>query len=373
VFWTRYWQERAIDFRPAVVRRLVRRVADRPSLSGDDVLQLDTYALAEIADAFGTVSGPDDVARARRLGELASHATGLKWNVMAGASVEETRAVVTRWHSWWALYRSDYVTFDGPSRALAMITETQYGKWAAEAARNRLGIGADGKPVFDTLKERAKVTFWLVGSALWGGYALGVLIGLFAAGRARNPWRPHAARLRALPLDWLLSIAALLAAGVPVIALAAALAPSVAGRRTGLGAALCVAVAAALVSRHQRAASSTVLDQEYARTETAFGVSPFRTARRGFRAASTAAISLFGVDLPALITTAFVVERVLGLPGLGPRTFEAVSARDLSWLMAVAVLSALAVALAQILSDAVLAAVDPRVRIALERKRGAPE
>jgi peptide/nickel transport system permease protein len=160
---------------------------------------------------------------------------------------------------------------------------------------------------------------------------------------------------------------------VPVIALAAALAPSVAGRRTGLGAALCVAVAAALVSRHQRAASSTVLDQEYARTETAFGASPFRTARRGFRAASTAAISLFGVDLPALITTAFVVERVLGLPGLGPRTFEAVSARDLSWLMAVAVLSALAVALAQILSDAVLAAVDPRVRLALERKRGAPE
>jgi len=110
LFWTRYWQDRAIDFRPAVVRRLVRRVAERPSLRDDDVLQLDTYALAEIMDALGPVRGPDDVARVRRLVELSARATGLEWRIGAAASLDEAREIVRRWRSWWALSRADYVT-----------------------------------------------------------------------------------------------------------------------------------------------------------------------------------------------------------------------------------------------------------------------
>jgi ABC-type dipeptide/oligopeptide/nickel transport system permease component len=115
------------------------------------------------------------------------------------------------------------------------------------------------------------------------------------------------------------------------------------------------------------------LDQEYARTHRAFGAGQLRIARTAFRASATAVVSLIGVDLPALITAAFVIEHAFSLPGLGPTTLAAIDNRDVSWLMAIALVSAAAVALSQIASDALLAAIDPRVRVALARKRGAVE
>jgi peptide/nickel transport system permease protein len=132
-------------------------------------------------------------------------------------------------------------------------------------------------------------------------------------------------------------------------------------------------LSAALVARHQRSATRVALDQEFTRTARAFGASRLRIASRGLRASSAAVVSLLGVDLPALITAAFVVEQAFELPGLGPATLAAVGSRDVAWLMAITLASAATVALAQVSSDALLAWIDPRVRVALARKRGAIE
>lgn len=360
VFWSRFWQERSIDFRAVVVQRMVQRVVRRASaFRREDVEQLDTFALPNLIAGMGAVRTPADVQRARLLADLAAHATGLPWRVPAQASVADARNVVAAWHNWWLLYGSDFVAFNGPRRVVAMLVETQYGKWASAAVHFGFGVTAGGAPIVNALEHRAPLTLWLLLVGIGGGYVLGVVAGLLAAARAFRTFDP------------LSSIAAVALLAIPSAELAAWIARSAGDVALGWPAALVmIVVCAALVSRFQRAASRTALEQEFVRTERAFGASPFAAARRSFRASSAAAVSLVAVDLPALLGIEFIVERAFGLKGLGPATLDAVAAHDLPWLMAVALFTAVGVALVQIASDLLLGALDPRVRRSLERHRG---
>jgi peptide/nickel transport system permease protein len=362
VFWSRFWQDRAMDFRPLVVRRLVRRMAqDSTALRHADVLALDTFALSELIAAMPPVRSPRDVERVRRLTSLASHLTDNPWQVAPNASVADARQTVERWQRWWLRHRWQYMSFDGPRRVAAMLLETRYGRWAADAATSRLGVTAEGYRVLDVLKARAPITLWLTSAALLGGYVVGIAVGLAGALRALRT------------ADLVASAVAVCLLAVPAASWAAWAASS--GRGAGLAAAtlVMVSVSSALVSRHQRASARAALDQDYTRTAIALGCPPWRLLWRSFRPASAAVVALLAVDLPALASTAFVVEHAFALPGLGPITVEAVRTRDVSWLMAMTVLTATSVALLQVFSDALLAALDPRVHSALERQRGGAE
>jgi peptide/nickel transport system permease protein len=362
VFWARFWEDRAIDFRPAVVKRAVRRLA-RDETPGrlDDIRQLDTFALSELISEMGPVESPSDLVRARRLAAAAAEVTGLSLTISEGASVEQGAELVHAWQRWWIENRADYVTLEGARRLLAMFTETHYGRWATEAFRNRLGTAASGEPVLDAIWVRAPVTLWLLAAGLLAGYAAGIALGVVSGVVARRP------------LDTLLSIPTVALAALPIAPLAVWLAPAMPGAGSTRAALLMTAISAALVARHQRSATRVALDQDYTRTARAFGASRLRIASRGLRASSAAVVSLLGVDLPALITAAFVIEHAFELPGLGPATLAAVGSRDVAWLMAITLASAASVALAQVASDALLAGIDPRVRVALARKRGAVE
>ena len=372
VFWTRYWQDRAIDFRPAVMRRLVRRSAERSTdLRSEDVRELDTYALPELISALEVTR--DELPRARRLSQLLAHVTGLPWAIGERATPEQALTLIVRWHSWWTLNRADYVTFDGPERAFAMLTETQYGKWAAEAARTRFGTTAAGQPVLDVLRDRAPVTLWLLASAWFGGYLSGIALGLLGAGLRGTPWSFGSSLAPRLWLGWALPAAAIALVAVPSAALASALSPASSDHAPFRASLTMALVAGAIVSHYQRRASADVLLQSHARTLLAFGASDLRVAVRTLRAAGGVAISFVGADLPALLTTAFVVERCFGLPGLSQPTFEAIMVGDVSWLMALVVTGTLFGALAQIASDSLLIRLDTRLAGVVARRRGVPE
>jgi peptide/nickel transport system permease protein len=223
---------------------------------------------------------------------------------------------------------------------------------------SRLGLTGQGQPVLDLIKARAPVTLWLIACALVAGYALGILWGLFVAARGTAGVAG--------------SVIAVVLVALPVATVAAWLAPAGVSKPWWGAAAMAVS-AAALVSRYQRAALQTALAQDYVRTAVAFGAGPWRIRWRAFPAASAAVISLLAADVPAVLTSAFVVEHAFRLPGIGEATLEAVARRDVPWLMAVALGLAFGVALLQIASDALLGALDPRVRLAFARQRGAPE
>jgi len=359
LFWTRFWADRAIEFRPVVVKRAVARLSEKSTAGRrEDVRQLDTFALPELLSRLPPIESPEDVKRARRITVVASAIAGRPWVVPKNASLPAARSVVSQWQVWWLEHRADYVVFDGAERSLAMVSETQYGRWAAEAAQNRWGLTRTGRPVLDLMLARAPVTLWLLASGMLGGWLVGVALGMVGAARAHEP------------SDYLTAAVAVLVAALPVGLGLVWLPPASAVTEYFAGGTTMVGVAAVIVSRHQRTATRVALDQEYTRTARAFGAGPWRLARWSVRSSSVAAVSLLGVHLTTLLTVAFVLEHALGLQGLGSTTLLAVTTRDVAWLMALSLVVAALLALAQIVSDALLAALDPRVGVALGRKRG---
>jgi peptide/nickel transport system permease protein len=65
--------------------------------------------------------------------------------------------------------------------------------------------------------------------------------------------------------------------------------------------------------------------------------------------------------LPALIGGSVIMETVFSIPGLGQLGFEAVLARDYPIVLALLTVSALLTLIGILLSDILLAVVDPRI------------
>ncbi len=357
LFWSQYWQTRSIDFRAAVVRRLVRRLAERPSkLRREDIVQLDTYALPYLVQAMGRVKTAKDVARVQRLTSVAAHAADKPWTISDSASPAEAAAVVEQWQRWWIAHRSRFVTFDGAARLAAMLTETRYGRWTTEAVRTRLGSTREGVAVLDLLRGRGSITLLLLGLSLVGGYFSGIATGMWSAVVRR-------------PAELAITAVAVALASLPPTLVHVF---SSFGSNVWLAGLVTAAVTAALVSRYQRAASRRFASQGPAQALRALGASPLRVALRSVRSSSVASLSLLGAQLPTLVTLVFVAEAAFGLRGLASVTVQAVEHRDISWLMALVVLTTLAVALAQIASDALLELTDHRIAIGPRRREERP-
>ena len=73
-------------------------------------------------------------------------------------------------------------------------------------------------------------------------------------------------------------------------------------------------------------------------------------------------ISVVGVNIGMVLTSAMVVESVLGIPGLGSRILEAVSTRDYPVIQAIALLTAVFAVTANLLADLLYGLLDPRLR-----------
>jgi len=359
LFWQRFWEDRALDFRPAVVRRAVRRAAQEASTPRrEEIRELDTFALAELVDALGPVGTRADVERVARVTALLEPLASACAAVPPDASAAAARAAAARCRRWWSASGTDYVELDGPSRMAAMIGETRYGKWLSDAAWFGFGATADGSQVLAELLRRGRRTGLLLLAGLLGGLGTGALLGSLSA--ARGPG----------PVDGTVTALAVLTAATPGAVLAIWLLSPTGPALRGLAAAgAMVLPSMALLSRHQRVLARRALREEPTRTLLAFGAGPLGLARVHLRQSSTAAAALLGSDVPLLLTAAFVVERAAGIEGLGAATATAVAQRDLAWLMAIALATSGLVALAQILSDGLLGVLDPRLRAALSPRQ----
>jgi peptide/nickel transport system permease protein len=148
LFFGRFWQDRSIEFRPTTVRRAVERLAERSlTLRRDDVIHADTYALEALVAALGKVQTESDVARVARLHPVLMHITGRGEALSPAPSVDEAARAVERWQGLWLDEGADYTVLEGPRRVAALVTETQFGKWLAQAFLWRLGRARDGSSV----------------------------------------------------------------------------------------------------------------------------------------------------------------------------------------------------------------------------------
>jgi ABC-type dipeptide/oligopeptide/nickel transport system permease component len=351
LFWSRFWEEHSIDFRPIVAEQAVRRFSQRSSSSRlSEIRRLDTFALGELIAAMTPIESDADVARLAVLSELAAGMTGeAQLRSPHGASLAQARAVSLAWQDFWSARRVELSTYRGAERLVAMFRDTRYGNWAAQAARRQLGALRDGRSAAVALVQGARVSAPLLLAGLFGSWAAGVVWAAVAAGTGRRAGRA-------------LRLLAGISAALPAVVLAALLAPREGSAPLGLGLLLMLVAGAPLVSLYSGHGQSAGLGPSFVRSLRALGASRWQAALGTVKLSSPELLAQLGTQAPSVITLAFVVEYALALPGLGTLTIESVKTADLNWLMAITLASTLVVGLLQIVSELAVSQLDPRLR-----------
>lgn len=310
LFWTRFWQDRTIDFRAASVRHLTLRLSERSiALRREDLIHVDTFALPALIEGLGEVTRAEDVARVQRLNSVLAHVTDLPLRCEPGATIAEAQNVVDTWRDFWELHGSEYSPLDGPRRLAATFVETQYGKWLGALGRGGLGRTRSGETAFAAVERGLASTSFLLLVGLGVGFPLGVAWTRFERRLGRSPGRYASALLgtvlAAIPCATFVRLTSGVGAGIPSATCLVAI------------------TTAAWVSRHL---ARSTMSQSVSPLVAAFSVS-----------------APLGATYPPFVLSAIVlVEMAFGLPGLGRLAAISLSSGDVNAWMA----SSLALALA---------------------------
>lgn len=257
----------------------------------------------------------------------------------------------------------------------------QFFRYAGALARGELGWSFSyERPVRDVLAMALPNTLLLMGVALVGSFALGILVALIQVAR-RGSLTDHA--LSGISLfffsmpDFWLAILTLLAFTywLPIFPVGGAVDPvmheylSWGGRvvdrlrHLALPALTLTVLASASVARFQRAALLDVLPADYIRTARLKGLTERQILRRhALRNALLPIITLIGLSFPALLTGAFFIEKIFAWPGMGLAVVSAIGTRDYPLVVGGVIIGSIMVAVGSLLADLLYAWADPRLR-----------
>ncbi|MCC5474289.1 ABC transporter permease [Streptomyces sp. NPDC059680] len=120
---------------------------------------------------------------------------------------------------------------------------------------------------------------------------------------------------------------------------------------------------AGIYARITRGEMLDSLGQNYVRTARAKGLpEPTVLRRHALRPALMPIVTIFGMDLGALLGGALITESVFGLPGVGKLAADAINSADQPVILGVTLFAAAFVVIANVAVDLVYALLDPRVR-----------
>jgi peptide/nickel transport system permease protein len=120
---------------------------------------------------------------------------------------------------------------------------------------------------------------------------------------------------------------------------------------------------AGVYARLTRGQMLEALGEDYIRTARAKGLRESAVVgRHALRNALLPVVTVFGLDLGALLGGAVITERVFGMPGVGALLIDAVHALDLPLLLGCTLFGAVLIVLANFLVDLLYGVLDPRVR-----------
>jgi peptide/nickel transport system permease protein len=120
----------------------------------------------------------------------------------------------------------------------------------------------------------------------------------------------------------------------------------------------------AVLMRFTRSGFLEVLRQDYIRTARAKGLEErVITLRHAFRNALPPVKTLAGLQLGGLLSGSIILEFVMGLPGLGVWTVDAIENKDTPVVMIVSMYSAVVLMTINLVIDLSYGLIDPRIRI----------
>ena len=249
----------------------------------------------------------------------------------------------------------------------------QYLSWIGGAARLDWGESTAhaGRPVSGLVAERAPLSALVGGLALAAATLVGIPLGVLTGTRRRG-YIPRLARG-----------VSLLALSIPPLALSLSL--MILAARTGwfpVGGpppsgslleaipylvlpvvALALPIAAALERLQSRSIAEALQDPSILAAR-ARGLSTRRVIwRHAFRLSLKPVLAVYGVMIGALISGSFIVEYVMAWPGLAGLMYEALRNRDANLVAACAAAGAAFLAAGILVSDVLLALVDPRIEV----------
>lgn len=116
------------------------------------------------------------------------------------------------------------------------------------------------------------------------------------------------------------------------------------------------------LSRYMRASMLEVLAQDYVQVARAKGL-PEKTVilKHVLRNSLIPQVTILASILPGMIGGSVIIETIFSIPGLGQLGFESVLARDYPTVLALFTVSAVLTLIGILLSDLLLAVVDPRI------------
>ena len=249
----------------------------------------------------------------------------------------------------------------------------QYLDWASRVVRGDLGTSTRTQlPVSQLLVQRLGPTVQLSAMAMLLGVLVGVPVGIISAVKPNS--RP----------DVMGTILAMIGASIPSFWLGLLLIltfalwlrwlpPSgYAPPTSNLGANLALMIMptltlaggiAALVMRQTRSAMLEVLRQDYVTTARSKGLTErVVLTKHALGNALIPIVTIVGLEFGHLMGGAVITETIFSIPGVGRLAADSIFQRDFPVLQAVVLLLALAVLLANLLTDVAYAWLDPRIR-----------
>ena len=249
----------------------------------------------------------------------------------------------------------------------------QYAKWLGRALRGDLGRSIRTRePALEGLLARFPVTLHLTAMAMVVALLIAVPVGILSAVRP-NSNADRAGTVLAMSgvavPDFWLGIMLIYAFSVwfkvlppsGYVPFSQGLWPSLLSMvlpALSLGMAF-----SALVMRQLRSSLIEVLQQEFVLAARAKGLPESRVVgRHALKNALIPVVTVVGLQTGRLFGGAVVVETLFALPGLGRLAADSIFFRDFPMLQGVVLILALAVLLANLLTDLLYAFLDPRIR-----------
>ena len=117
------------------------------------------------------------------------------------------------------------------------------------------------------------------------------------------------------------------------------------------------------LARLMRASTLDVMGQDFIRTAHSKGIGPITVDYRHIlRTAIIPIITILSFSLAGMLTTGFITERLLGIPGVGDFAIQSIFNRDYPVIMAFTLILSTAFVIANLLADIAYTFVDPRIR-----------
>jgi peptide/nickel transport system permease protein len=257
----------------------------------------------------------------------------------------------------------------------------QYLTWMAGLVRGDFGRSLiDGTPVVSHIADRFPNTLELTLTAMILGIGLAIPLGILGAVR-------RGSRLDrfltvgsvagvSIPGFWLGLLLILLFAvearlhGLPWLPSGGAISPLGGGDLLDRASHLVLPATVlafgyiAVWSRYTRSSMVEVLSQDYVRTARAKGMSERRVLYlHALRNAVLPLITLVGLELPALVSGAAIVEVVFSWPGIGRLALESALDYDYTMVLGLTTFAGLLVVAGNLLADVLYAILDPRISL----------